>query len=142
MRLSKIYISYTLIAVMAVVLTGLQYTNAAEQEYISKAKEITLLETPLDGVQGKTVIIKRFEFPPGHVGAWHTHTGPVFVYVLEGKLIIDTENTGRQSISAGELFKEPVGTKMQARNESATESLKVIAFQVSDEGKPMMIKAE
>jgi len=142
MRLSKSYIIYILIAVMAVVLSGLQYTNAAEQEYVPKAKEITLLETPLDGVEGKTVIIKQFEFPPGHVGAWHTHTGPVFVYVLEGKLTIDTENTGSQSLSAGELYKEPVGTKMQARNESATEPLKVIAFQVSDEGKPMMIKAE
>jgi quercetin dioxygenase-like cupin family protein len=142
MRLSKYHVSFILIAVMAVVLAGLQYTNAADQEYIPKEKEITLLETPLDGVEGKTVIIKQFEFPPGHVGGWHTHTGPVFVYVLEGKLTIDTENTGRQSISAGELYKEPVGTKMQARNQSATEPTKVIAFQVSDEGKPMMIKSE
>jgi quercetin dioxygenase-like cupin family protein len=142
MRLSKSYISFILLSVLAVVLAGLQYTNAAEQEYIPKAKEITLLETPLDGVEGKTVIIKQFEFPPGHVGGWHTHTGPVFVYVLEGKLTIDTENTGSQSISAGELYKEPVGTKMQPRNQSATEPTKVIAFQVSDEGKPMMIKSE
>jgi quercetin dioxygenase-like cupin family protein len=142
MRLLKYHVSFILIAVMAVVLAGLQYANAADQEYIPKEKEITLLETPLDGVEGKTVIIKQFEFPPGHVGGWHTHTGPVFVYVLEGKLTIDTENTGRQSISAGELYKEPVGTKMQARNQSATEPTKVIAFQVSDEGKPMMIKSE
>ena len=142
MRFSKSYVSYILLVVMVVVLAGLQYTNAAEQEYTPKAKEITLLETPLDGVEGKTVIIKQFEFPPGHIGAWHTHTGPVFVYVLEGKLTIDTENTGRQSLSTGELYKEPVGTKMQARNESTTEPLKVIAFQVSDEGKPMMIKVE
>jgi len=142
MRLSKFYISYILIAVMAVVLAGLQYAYAAEQEYIPEAKADTLLETPLEGVEGKTVIIKHFEFPPGHVGGWHTHSGPVFVYVLEGKLTIDTENTGPKSVSAGELFQEPIGIKMQARNLSTTSPLKIVVFQVSDTGKPMMIKTE
>jgi len=142
MRLSKFYVSYILIAVMAVVLAGLQYAYAAEQEYIPEAKADTLLETPLEGVEGKTVIIKHFEFPPGHVGGWHTHSGPVFVYVLEGKLTIDTENTGPKSVSAGELFQEPIGIKMQARNLSTTAPLKIVVFQVSDTGKPMMIKTE
>ena len=36
-----------------------------------------------------------------------------------------------------ELYQEPIGTKMQARNLSATETTKIIVFQVSDEGKPM-----
>ena len=142
MRLSKAYVSLILLAVMAVFLSGLQYADAAEQEYKPEAKATTLLETPLAGVKGKTVIIKHFEFPPGHVGGWHTHTGPVFVYVLEGKLTIDTENTGSQSISAGELYQEPIGTKMQARNQSTTEPTKIIVFQVSEEGKPMMIETK
>jgi len=88
------------------------------------------------------VIIKHFEFPPGHVGGWHTHSGPVFVYVLEGEITIDTENTERRTIAVGELYQEPIGTKMQARNLSATETTKIIVFQVSDEGKPMMIRTE
>ena len=88
------------------------------------------------------MIIKHFELPPGHVGGKHFRPGPVFVYVLEGKLTIDTENTGRQSISAGELYQEPIGNAMQARNLSATEPTKIIVFQVGDEGKPMMIKTE
>ena len=80
-----------------------QSTYASEQEYIPEAKATTLLETPLAGVEGKTVIIKHFEFPPGHVGGWHTHSGPVFVYVLEGEITIDTENTERRTIAVGEL---------------------------------------
>jgi quercetin dioxygenase-like cupin family protein len=142
MRLFKFFVSFILLAVMTVVLAGHQSTYAAEQEYIPEAKVTTLLETPLDGVEGKTVIIKHFEFPPGHIGGWHTHTGPVFVYVLEGKLTIDTGETGTQTVGAGELYKEPIGTRMQARNQSATEPIKIIVFQVSDEGKPMMIKTE
>jgi quercetin dioxygenase-like cupin family protein len=142
MRLFKFFLSFILLAVITVVITGHQSTYASEQEYIPEAKANTLLETPLEGVEGKTVIIKNFEFPPGHVGGWHTHSGPVFVYVLEGKLTIDTENTGPQSVSAGELFQEPIGIKMQARNLSTTAPLKIVVFQVSDTGKPMMIKTE
>jgi len=142
MRFVKLKLYFGLVAVLLVVLAGVGNTNASEQEYVPKAETITLLETPLDGVVGKTVIIKQFQLPPGHVGGWHTHTGPVFVYVLEGKLTIDTESTGSQFISAGEIYKEPIGTKMQARNKSATEPTKIIVFQVSDEGKPMMIKTE
>jgi quercetin dioxygenase-like cupin family protein len=127
---------------MAMPLTGLQNTIAAEQEYKPDAKVTTLVETPLAGVEGKTVIIKHFEFPPGHVGGKHIHPGLVFVYVLEGQLTIDTEDTGRLSISAGELYQEPIGNAMQARNLSATDTTKLIVFQVGDEGKPMMIKAE
>ena len=142
MRLLKSHVSFILLAVVAVVLAGLQYTYAAEQEYKSKAKATTLVESPLAGVEGKTVLIKHFELSPGHVGGKHIHPGPVFVYVLEGELTIDTENTGSQTIKAGELYQEPIGNVMQAQNLSATEPTKIIVFQVGDEGKPMMIKAE
>ena len=117
-------------------------TDVAEQEYKPKVKATSLVEAPLVGVKGKTVIIKHFEFPPGHIGGKHSHPGPVFVYVLEGKLTIDTESAGRQTISAGELYQEPIGNAMQARNLSTTEVTKIIVFQVGDEGKPMMIKVE
>lgn len=142
MRLFKFFLSFILLAVMTVVITGHQSTYASDQEYIPEAKAATLLETPLEGVEGKTVIIKHFEFPPGHVGGWHTHSGPVFVYVIEGKLSIDAGETGIRTISAGELYQEPIGTRMQAKNQSVAEPTKIVVFQVSDEGKPMMIKTD
>ncbi|MEJ2333868.1 MAG: cupin domain-containing protein [Desulfobulbaceae bacterium] len=142
MRPFKFFIIFILLAVMTMVSVGHQSTYASEQEYKPKAKATILVETPLAGVEGKTVIIKHFEFPPGHVGGWHTHSGPVFVYVLEGEITIDTENTERRTITVGELYQEPIGTKMQARNLSATEPTKIIVFQVSEEGKPMMIETK
>jgi len=142
MQIVKPNIYFILAGVMAVVLAGLGNTDAAEQEYIPKAKARTLVETPLEGVEGKTIIIKHFEFPPGHIGGRHTHSGPVFVYVLEGELTLYLENAGRRTINTGELFQEPIGTKMHARNLSAAEPTKIIVFQVSDTGKPMMIKTE
>ncbi len=135
-------VSFILLTVMALVLTGFHGTYAAEQEYKPKVKTTPLIETPLAGAEGKTVIIKHFEIPPGFIGGKHFHPGPVFVYVIEGKLTIDTEGTGRQTISAGKLYQEPIGNAMQARNLSTKEATKIIVFQVGDEGKPMMIKVK
>ncbi len=141
MRLARLSFSFVLLAVMAVVITGPQDVNAGEQEYKPKAKVTSLVETPLAGVKGKTVIIKHFEVPPGFVGKKHFHPGPVFVYVLEGELSIETEGTGRQTIKAGQLYQEPIRKVMQGRNLSTTDAIKFVVFQIGDEGKPMMIKA-
>ena len=134
--------SLILVAVMVVAASGFQDANAAEQEYKPKVKVTSLLEAPLVGVEGKKVIIKHFELPPGFVGGKHFHPGPVFVYVLEGELIINTKKAGRQIIRAGQLYQEPIRSVMQARNLSTTDATKIVVFQVGDKGKPMMIKAE
>jgi quercetin dioxygenase-like cupin family protein len=133
--------SFALPALIALTLAGVGDANAGEQEYKPKATVTSLIETPLAGVKGKTVIIKHFEVPPGFVGGKHFHPGPVFVYVLEGAITIDTEATGRQTIKAGQLYQEPIGSVMQGRNLSTTDPAKFVVFQVGDEGKPMMIKA-
>ncbi|MCZ6623370.1 MAG: cupin domain-containing protein [Deltaproteobacteria bacterium] len=142
MRVAIRPFSLVFLAVMAMAATGFQNANAAEQEYKPKVKVTSLLETPLTGVEGKKVIIKHFELPPGFVGGKHFHPGPVFVYVLEGELTINTEKAGRQTIKAGKLYQEPIRSVMQARNLSTTDVTKIVVFQVGDKGKPMMIKAE
>ena len=134
--------SLILVAVMVVAASGFQDANAAEQEYKPKVKVTSLVEAPLVGVEGKKVIIKHFELPPGFVGGKHFHPGPVFVYVLEGELIINTKKAGRQIIRAGQLYQEPIRSVMQARNLSTTDATKIVVFQVGDKGKPMMIKAK
>ncbi|MCZ6563669.1 MAG: cupin domain-containing protein [Deltaproteobacteria bacterium] len=142
MQLAIRTFSLILVAVMVVAASGFQDANAAEQEYKPKVKVTSLVEAPLVGVEGKKVIIKHFELPPGYVGGKHFHPGPVFVYVLEGELIINTKKAGRQIIRAGQLYQEPIRSVMQARNLSTTDATKIVVFQVGDKGKPMMIKAE
>ena len=85
------------------------------------------------------MIIKHFSAPPGFVGGKHFHPGPVFVYVLEGEITIETE--GRvQTISAGELYQEELRQTMWGKNSSTKDAAKFVVFQVGDAGKPMMIK--
>jgi quercetin dioxygenase-like cupin family protein len=142
MRLTRRAFGLALLTAMAVGATGFQAAKAAEQEYKPKAKVTSLLQTPLAGVEGKKVITKHFDIPSGFVGGKHFHPGPVFVYVLEGELTIETEEVGRQTIKAGKLYQEAIRRPMRGRNLSTTDALKLLVFQVGDKGKPMMIKAE
>ena len=115
--------------------------DAQAAEYKSKATVKSLVEVPLVGVEGQTVIIKHVTFPPGFVGGRHFHPGAVFVYVLEGQLTIETmERT--ITISEGEVYQEVPQMVMLARNVSASQTTKIVLFQVGETGKPMMIKAQ
>ncbi len=142
MQLTLRALSLTLLTVIAAGAIGLQTAVAGEQEYKPKVNVTSLLQTKLAGVEGKEVIIKRFDIPPGFVGAKHYHPGTVFVYVLEGEFTIETEGKGRQTFKAGELYEEPIRHVMLGRNLSTTDNLKLLVFQVGDAGKPMMIKSE
>ncbi len=130
-----------LVGAFFIAVAGLNGVQAAEHEYKPKVEVTKLLQGSLAGVEGKEVIIRHFAIPPGHVGGRHFHPGPVFVYVLEGALTIETGGKN-QTISAGELYQEPLRQEMQARNLSTTDGVKLVVFLVGDAGKPMMIKAE
>lgn len=135
-------LSLTLLIATAMGATGFPGAVAGEQEYKPKANVTSLLQGPLAGVEGKKVIIKHFDIPPGFVGGKHYHPGPVFVYVLEGEFTIETDDVGRQTFKAGELYQEPIRRPMRGRNLSTTDNLKLLVFQVGDEGKPMMVKVK
>jgi len=132
--------------VLAVALAGVVSLGAAfsldvqAAEYKPKVEVKSLYEGVLTGVDGKTVIVKHFTLPAGHVGGKHFHPGIVFVYVLEGEFTIETEK-GALTVRPGELYPEVPGMVMRAKNLSTSVSTKVLVFQVGDTGKPMMVKA-
>jgi quercetin dioxygenase-like cupin family protein len=137
---------YGLAVAIAVIagLTGMNGAYAQEQEeFVSKAKATKLLKTPLAGVEGKEVHIVHFSAPAGFEGGKHSHPGPAFVYILEGQITIEVEGMEAVTLGPGDLYAEPVGNKtMQAWNKSSTHGVKLIVFQIGDEGKPMMVKVE
>ncbi len=110
-------------------------------EYKPKVEVKSLYEGALPGVDGKTVIVKHFTLPAGHIGGKHFHPADVFVYVLEGEFTVETEK-GVLTVPAGELYPEVPGVVMRAKNVSTSVPTKVLVFQVGDTGKPMMIKAK
>ena len=139
MSISKFGLALTLAGVVSL---GVPFSlDVQAEEYKPKAEAKALYEGALNGVDGKTVIIKHFTFPAGFVGGKHFHPADVFVYVLEGELTIETE-AGVQTIAAGELYPEVPGMVMVGKNLSADNPTKLVVFQVGDSDKPMMVKAE
>jgi quercetin dioxygenase-like cupin family protein len=125
---------------------GIGVSGASAQEkkdvYVPTADVKTLAERPLHGVDGKRVTILHGTFPASWVGGPHYHTGPVYVYVLEGSFTVDEQGKPRQTFTAGQLYEEPIGTPMQARNVSTSEQLRILLFQVHAQGEPLAYKAE
>ncbi len=142
MKGTALMLNVALAGAIAIGATGIQGLHAEEQEeYKSKAEGTMLLQAPLEGMEGKEVIIEHVALPPGFVGGRHFHPGSVFIYVLEGSLTLEMEGD-TLTINVGELFQEPLQGVMQARNLSTTDWAKIVVFQVGDAGNPMMIKAD
>jgi|GEM_PF-2947868 len=120
-----------------------QAADKKRDVYVSPgADRKTLVNEPLHGVEGQHVTIDHYTFPPGWTGGRHYHNGPVYVYVLEGSLSMDEQGKERRSLKPGDLYREPIGTPMQARNPSASDPLKALVIQVTRTGEPLMIKAD
>ncbi len=115
--------------------------SAEGEEYVPEAETTELHKAALPGVEGKEVVVKELALPPGHEGGRHQHTGPVYVYVVEGALTIETDE-GEQTVAAGELYPEPLNVVMRGKNVSADTPARIVVFQINDAGEMMMKKAE
>jgi len=139
MKQTTYLLSTAFASAILIAMASVQAANA--QEYVSKAQVKTLHQAPLQGVEGKEMIVKHFVVPAKFVGGKHMHPGPVFVYVLEGELTVELAD-GTKTLKAGELYPEDIGAAMVGKNLSASDDLEFLVFQVGDIGKPMMIKVE
>ncbi len=131
-----------LVGAMVVGAVGVQGLRAEEKEYKPTGKTTKLIKTALAGMEGKEVNMLRRQFAPGWISAKHYHSGHVFLYVLEGSIIIELEGKPPMTVGPGGVVHELPNRVMVAKNASATDDLKVILFQVGPEGKPMLIKAK
>jgi quercetin dioxygenase-like cupin family protein len=117
------------------------YAADEREVYVSTAKQKRLLEAPIPGVDGKQITIIEAAFPPGWESERHYHSGPVYVYVIEGSFVVDEEGKARQTFRVGDLYQEPIGATVQARNQSMSEQARVLLVQIGGPGEPLMYKA-
>jgi quercetin dioxygenase-like cupin family protein len=113
-----------------------------KEEYVSTGERNVLVEEPPAGAEGKIVSINHYKMPAERVGGRHYHSGPTYVYVLQGTLTIEEDGKPTQTLEAGNLYVEPIGNPMQAFNKSADEPMELLVFQVQNEGEPLMYQAE
>ncbi len=77
------------------------------------------------------------ELPPDGSAAPHRHPGPVFGYVLEGKVIIEMENQKPATYRKGQAWYEPPGlVHKMTKNPSTKNRSRFLAVIIGQEGKP------
>ncbi len=140
MKKTKRLLSTALASAILFGMASFQAADAAE-EYIPKARAKTLYQAPLHGVDGKEMTVKHLAIAPNFVGGKHVHSGPVFVYVLEGELAVELGGETK-TFRAGELYPEDIDAAMIGKNLSATDDLELLLFQVGDIGDPLMMKVD
>jgi quercetin dioxygenase-like cupin family protein len=139
-RLTKVSL---LVAGAALALSATLYAQQkTKEEYKSTAEIKTLVQEPLPGVEGKQVTIMHVTAPADWVGGKHYHTGPVYVYILKGPFAVDEEGKGTQVFETGQVYEEPIGEPMQARNTNADGPMEMLVVQISNQGEPLMYKVE
>jgi quercetin dioxygenase-like cupin family protein len=115
--------------------------TAAAQE---AAKVTPLITQELAGmVDGKEGTLTLVEYAPGGSDAAHRHDAYAFVYVLEGRVVMQVKGGKEMTLGPGQTFSEtPTDVHTVARNASATEPAKFLAFFVKEKGAPIVMPVQ
>jgi quercetin dioxygenase-like cupin family protein len=106
-------------------------------------KVAPLLSRDLTGFPGKEGTLITVVYPPGSSETIHRHNAHVFVYVLQGSVVMQVRGKKEMILTAGQTFYEsPADIHVIGRNASKTEPAKFIAFFVKDKGAPTHIAAK
>ena len=98
-----------------------------------------LLSRDVAGFAGKEGAMLTVEYAPGTDGPVHRHNAHVFVYVLEGSVVMQVQGGPQVTLRPGETFYEgPDDVHLVGRNASKTERAKFLAFFVKDKGAPVV----
>lgn len=95
--------------------------------------------------EGAHAMTQLVELPPADAGvAPHRHSGPVFGYVLEGRMLFELEGEAPREIVAGEAFWEPGGDVVhyQAANLEPNNWTRFIAICICAPGADMITMLE
>ncbi len=123
------------ILVISILLTG---TLVAQD-----AKVTPLLSKDLSGIPGKEALMITVEYAPGATDAIHRHNAHVFVYVLEGSVVMQVRGGEEVTLVPGQTFYEgPQDVHVVGRNASKTEPAKFLVFFVKDKGVPSLVPAK
>lgn len=99
-----------------------------------------LMSKDLTDMPGKEGVKISVTFPPGHSDGLHRHNAYVFVYVLEGSVVMQLKGNPPVTLNPGDNFYEsPEDVHLEGKNASDTKAAKLIAFFVKAKGAPIVI---
>ena len=97
-----------------------------------------LMTRDLAGIPGKEAVVLTVEVGPGQASKPHRHDANVFVYVLEGSLIMQVKGSAPVTLHPGDTYYEnPADIHTVSQNASKTEPARFLVFIVKDKGAPV-----
>lgn len=105
----------------------------------AQATKVTpLFSHDLTGIAGKEGLMLTVAYPPGGSDPIHRHDANVFVYVLEGSIVMQVKGGAPVTLTPGQTFYEgPDDIHLVGRNASQTQPAKFLVF--FDKGTPPVI---
>jgi len=105
-----------------------------------EAKVTPLMSKDLTEFPGKEGVMITVEYPPGASDPVHRHNAHAFIYVLEGKIVMQVKGGNEATLTPGQTFYEgPNDVHLVGRNASKTERAKFLVFLVKDKGAPVLV---
>jgi len=105
-----------------------------------EAKVTPLMSKNLTEFPGKEGVMITVEYPPGASDPVHRHNAHAFIYVLEGKIVMQVKGGNEVTLTPGQTFYEgPNDVHLVGRNASKTEPAKFLVFLVKDKGAPVLV---
>jgi quercetin dioxygenase-like cupin family protein len=102
-----------------------------------------LLLNEIEGAGTKEAALLLVEFPPGSVDPIHRHNALVYVYMLEGSVVMQVRGGPEVTLKPGQTFMEkPSDIHVVGRNASKVKPAKFLAYFVKDKGTPPVVPAE
>ncbi len=98
-----------------------------------------LMKKDLKEIAGKEVVLITVDYAPGASDLAHRHNAHVFVYVLEGSIVMQVKDGKQVTVGPGQTFYEsPDDIHVVGRNASETKPAKFIVFFVKDKETPLL----
>ena len=119
-------------------------TMLATISYASKPGKVEpLMVKQLTDLPGKEALMITVSYEPGGSDDIHRHDAHVFVYVLEGSIVMQVKDQPAVTLKAGQTFYEaPDDVHVVGKNASTTESAKFLVLLIKKTNTPPVLPAK
>jgi quercetin dioxygenase-like cupin family protein len=108
--------------------------------FAQEAQVTPLMSKDLPDYPGKEAVMVTVVYPPGASNPIHRHNAHVFVYVLEGAVVMQLKGGKEITLTPGQTFYEgPNDIHVVGRNPSTTKPAKFVVLLLKNKDAPVLV---
>lgn len=141
--ISKLMLAVAFLMTSTLITTGTLMAQKAIAPPAVQETITSLITKDVAGFPGEQALMYTVDFPPGYSSPIHRHDAQVFVYVLEGSVVMQVKGQKELTLQPGQSFYEgPNDVHVVSRNDSSTKPAKFLVFLINKKGSPLVIPAK